>query len=477
MDRADKKRTKIVATISDRNCDTSFIRELYEEGMDVVRLNTAHQNREDTMKVVNNVRKASKRIALLLDTKGPEIRTVKNDALPLEVSKDLTLTVFDKGHYNGQENSFEVSYDQFTSSLPNHNNVRILLDDGDLELEVLKKEAHSFSCKVLSNGTINGRKSVNVPGAHFDLPSLSEKDRDYIEFAIENNLDFIAHSFVRDKNDVLEIQKILDKHNSPIKIIAKIENQEGVDNIDEILEVAYGIMVARGDLAIEIPYAKIPGIQRDLINKCILARKPVIVATQMLHTMIENPRPTRAEVADVASAIYSQTDAIMLSGETAYGKFPVEAVKTMANIAQEVEKSKEPFHDSPAKVLSSPVSAYLSKSSVKASIRLNAKAIIADSYSGRTIRNIGAYRSNVPVFAMCYDERLVRELALTYGINPWYLQPIKNSSEFIRLSVNEIMKGNHIKDEDTLVIVAGNFGQQHGASFIEISTTENLKNY
>lgn len=477
MDRADKKRTKIVATISDLNCDTPFIRRLYEQGMDVVRLNTAHQDREATMKVVENVRKASYRIALLLDTKGPEIRTEKNSALPLEVKKGDKVTVFDKSHFVEQNKSFEVSFDNFSNEIPEKENISILIDDGDLELEIKENRDHSLVCEAMSTGVIKGKKSVNVPGARFTLPSLTKKDMDYIHFAIENNLDFIAHSFVRDKDDVLAIQKILDEHNSPIKIIAKIENQEGVDNIDEILEVAYGIMVARGDLAIEIPYAKIPGIQKALINKCILKRKPVIVATQMLHTMIENPRPTRAEVADVASAIYSQTDAVMLSGETAYGKYPEEAVETMTNIAKEVEKSKEPYHDSPTVVLSTPVSAYLSKSAVKASVRLNSTAIISDSYSGRTIRNIGAFRSKVPVFAMCYDERLVRELALTYGINPWYMQRCKNSTEFIRQSVRQILKGDHVKDEDTMVIVAGNFGPQHGASFIEISTTENLKNY
>lgn len=477
MDREDKKRTKIVATISDLNCDTAFIRSMYEEGMDVVRLNTAHQDREATLKVVENVRKASYRIALLLDTKGPEIRTMPGNTLPMDVSEGEEIHVYNKGFFQEQEKAFEVSFDRFSEEVMDSSSASILLDDGDIELTVKETKANHLVCRAGSGGTIKARKSVNVPGARFSLPSLSEKDRDYIQFAIENNLDFIAHSFVRDKQDILEIQKLLDEHNSPIKIIAKIENQEGVDNIDDILEVAYGIMVARGDLAIEIPYAKIPGIQKDIINKCILKRKPVIVATQMLHSMIENPRPTRAEVADVASAIYSQTDAMMLSGETAYGKYPVESVKTMANIAMEVEKSKESYHDSPTVVLSSDISAYLSKSAVKASIRLNAAALVADSYSGRTIRNIGAFRNKVPVFAMCYDERLVRELALTYGINPWFMERCSNSTEFIRNSVSEILKGHHVEDEDTLVIVAGNFGQQHGASFMEISTTENFKNY
>jgi len=476
MDRADKKRTKIVATISDLKCDTPFIRALYEEGMDVVRLNTAHQDRKATQKVIDNVREASYRIALLLDTKGPEIRTVENPGLPMNIKKGDYVQIFDKGYLTDDSNAFEVSYSNFVNELPAFG-CKILLDDGDIELEVIEKKEHEVSCTALGKGTIKAKKSVNVPGARFKLPSLSEKDKDYIHFAVENNLDFIAHSFVRNKEDILEIQKILDEYNSPIKIIAKIENQEGVDNIDEIMELAYGIMVARGDLAIEIPYAKIPGIQRQLIQKGIEKRKPVIVATQMLHTMIENPRPTRAEVADIASAIYSEADAIMLSGETAYGDYPVESVRTMADVASEVEKSKEPFYETPTVVLSSDISAYLSKSAVKATARLNAAALIADSYSGRTIRNIAAFRSTKPVFAMCYDERLVREMALVYGINPWYLERCANSSEFIRHSVNALLNAGHVNGEDRLIIVAGNFGQQHGASFMEISSADNLKNY
>ncbi len=476
MDRADKKRTKIVATISDMKCETPFIRSLYEEGMDVVRLNTAHQNREATQKVIDNVREASYRIALLLDTKGPEIRTLETASLPMDVKKGDEINIYDKGFYIEDRNAFEVSYHNFVQELPS-TGFKILLDDGDIELEVLEKKDHEVRCRALGKGTIKAKKSVNVPGARFKLPSLSEKDKDYIHFAIEKNLDFIAHSFVRNKQDILEIQNMLDEYNSPIKIIAKIENQEGVDNIDEIMEVAYGIMVARGDLAIEIPYAKIPGIQRMLIQKGIESRKPVIVATQMLHTMIENPRPTRAEVADIASAIYSEADAIMLSGETAFGNYPVEAVKTMADVASEVEKSKELFFETPRVVLSSDISAYLSKSAVKATARLNAAALIADSYSGRTVRNIAAFRSTRPVFAMCYDERLVREMALVYGINPWYLERCDNSSEFIRHSVNALLKAKHIEQDERLVIVAGNFGQKHGASFMEISSARNLKNY
>ena len=229
-----------------------------------------------------------------------------------------------------------VSYPNFVHDL----NVggHILIDDGDLELVVVEKNADHLLCEVQNEATLSSRKSVNVPGVRINLPSLTEKDRNNILYAIEKDIDFIAHSFVRNRQDILDIKAILDAHNSDIRIIAKIENQEGVDNIDEILEVADGVMIARGDLGIEVPQERIPGIQRLLIRKCILAKKPVIVATQMLHTMISNPRPTRAEVTDIANAIYYRTDALMLSGETAYGKYPVEAVKTMTKVAAQAEK-------------------------------------------------------------------------------------------------------------------------------------------
>jgi pyruvate kinase len=220
-----------------------------------------------------------------------------------------------------------VSYIDFVSEVPEGS--AILIDDGDLELRAIKRNGDCLECFVENDGILGSRKSVNLPGVKICLPSLTDKDRAFIKMAVDNGVDFIAHSFVRSKQDVLDVQAVLDEYKSHIKIIAKIENEEGVENIDEILENVYGIMVARGDLGIEIPYEKIPGIQKMIISKCINSRKPVIVATQMLHSMITNPRPTRAEVSDVASAIYSQTDAVMLSGETANGKYPVEAVKTM----------------------------------------------------------------------------------------------------------------------------------------------------
>jgi pyruvate kinase len=308
----------------------------------------------------------------------------------------------------------------------------------------------------------------------FSLPSVTARDKEYIEFAVRHQIDFIAHSFVRNARDVQDVQGILDKYKSPIRIISKIENQEGVDHINEILDHSYGIMVARGDLAIEIPYEKIPGIQKMIINKCIERRKPVIIATQMLHSMINEPRPTRAEVSDVANAIYSKTDAIMLSGETAFGKYPIEAVETMAKVAREVEKSRSDMHDAPMVVMSTEISAYLVRSAVEASLRLKAKAIIADTNTGRTIRNMAAYRGRKPIHAMCYRPETMRLLALSFGVFPELIEDSQDGKEFIGRALEKLVRKKKVKPEDSVIVLGGNFGWAHGASHLEISTVENL---
>ena len=325
------KHTKIVATVSDQRCDVAFVEALYKAGMNVVRLNTAHMMEEGLTRVVNNVRTVSDRIGILMDTKGPEVRTtttVNKEPIPFKTGE--IVKVIGNPDQETSHDCICVSYKNFVNDLAIGSD--ILIDDGDLEMKVTGKSGDCLLCEIQNDATLGSRKSVNVPGVRINLPSLTEKDRNNILWAIDHDLDFIAHSFVRNKQDVLDIQRILDERNSPIKIIAKIENQEGVDNIEEILEVAYGVMIARGDLGIEVPAEKIPGIQRMLIRKCVEVKKPVIVATQMLHSMINNPRPTRAEVTDIANAIYYRTDALMLSGETAYGKYPIEAVQTMTKV-------------------------------------------------------------------------------------------------------------------------------------------------
>jgi pyruvate kinase len=465
------KRTKIVATISDRKCDTDFIQELYDAGMNVVRLNTAHQSFDDSLKVIQNVRKVSSRIPILVDTKGPEIRTTKADS-------DIFLNQGDKVFFKGSPEEVSTdkcictSYANFVNEVPVGS--KILIDDGEIAFSVLSKVDDCLECEVLNDGKLGSRKSINIPGVSVALPSLTSKDIDYIKFAVDQNVAFIAHSFVRNKQDVLDIQEILDKYGSDVRIIAKIENQQGVDNIDEILDHAYGIMVARGDLGIEIPAERIPGIQKRLIKKCIARRKPVIVATQMLYTMIHNPRPTRAEVTDVANAIFEGTDAIMLSGETAFGKYPVDAVKTMARIAREVEAAKKGYKEPPDKAVQNKISGHLAKSAIEATSKLPIKCIVADSMAGRTIRNLSAFRGKLPIIAFCYDKKLMRVLSLSYGVYTFFINKRNSTDEFYHIITQTLLNEGFLTKDDLIAVLAGNFGPDGGASFIEISTIAGL---
>jgi pyruvate kinase len=467
-----KKKTKIVATISDKKCDLELMRNMFDAGIDVVRLNTAHLTYESALKIVDTTRSVSDKIAFLLDTKGPEIRTTESiEDIPVKCN-DIVCIKGAPGLMTTRE-CISVSYEAFVEDVPIGSN--ILIDDGFVELLVIDKKDDHLVCEVQNDGIIQGRKSVNIPSVHVKLPTLSQKDIGFIHFAIEHELDFIAHSFVRRKDDVLAVQKILDENNSKIKIIAKIENQEGVDNIDEILDHSYGIMVARGDLAVEIPQEQIPGVQKMLIGKALERRKPVITATQMLHSMIKSPRPTRAEVSDVANAIYDGTDAIMLSGETAYGDYPLLAVQTMSNIALQVEKSLKPLRETSYFILNNKVTAFLARAAVKAAVELGAEVIIADTITGRTIRGLAAYRGEKIIFAQCYDTRVMRELALSYGVLPNFANMKSSNDEFINDAIQALLKIKRVKNEDLIVVLAGNFGPSSGASFIEVSAVENMR--
>ena len=471
------KQTKIVASISDLRCEVDFIRQLFEAGMNVVRMNTAHASREGFEKLITNVRTVSNRIAILMDTKGPEVRTTPlKGGAPIDYkSGDKVKIVGDPDAETSRE-CITVSYPHFVQDLSIGSD--ILIDDGDLALKVLGKTDGALLCEVQNDATLGNRKSVNVPGVRINLPSLTEKDKNNILYAIEKNIDFIAHSFVRNKQDVLDIRDILDAHGSDIKIIAKIENQEGVDNIDEIIEVADGIMVARGDLGIEVPQERIPGIQRILIRKCVMARKPVIVATQMLHTMINNPRPTRAEVTDIANAIYYRTDALMLSGETAYGKYPVEAVKTMTKVAAQAEKDKLWENDIriPLEENSTDVTAFLAKQAVKATYKLKIRAIITDSYSGRTARNLAAFRGRYPVLAICYKEKTMRQLALSYGVEAIYMPELANGQQYYFAALRKLLKDGVLKETDMVAYLSsGKEGTQ--TSFLEINVVADVLKY
>ena len=468
----ERKRTKIVATISDKNCDPEFISELYKAGMNVVRINSAHLDLEGALKIIRNTRAVSDKIAILIDTKGPEIRTTLCDR-PISLKKGTIVQIYGNPDCKTVNDLICVSFGSIAEVVPEGS--LILIDDGELELKVLKKADDRLECQVENDGMLGSRKSVNIPGVKISLPSLTDKDKRFIKLAVDQDIEFIAHSFVRRARDVLDVQEILDSEGSEIKIIAKIENQEGVENIDEILENVYGVMVARGDLAIEMPYEKIPVLQRMIIEKCIEQRKPVIVATQMLHSMINNPRPTRAEVNDIASAIYSQTDAIMLSGETASGRYPVESVRTMTRVAFEVEKNKELYMERPVSGIAGDVSAYLAKVAVKTSVRLGAKGIIADTTEGKTIKDMASFRGINLILAQCYKSRTVRELALSYGVYPSYQEKRKTIDEFIHIALGNLIEAHDLGGHDIVVVLAGNFSGGSGFSFIEVGSVNYLK--
>lgn len=461
------KQTKIVCSISDFRCDVEFLRKLFFEGMNVVRMNTAHATKEGMTQVIKNVRTVSPHIGILIDTKGPEVRstTVKE---PISYKTGDVVKVFGRPEMETTHDIVNVSYKDFCRDV--HEGDHILFDDGALDMLVMENTGPMIVAQVQNDGVLGSRKSVNVPGVHIDLPAITERDRSNILFAIEQDIDFIAHSFVRSAADVKAVQDILDEHNSDIKIISKIENQEGVDNIDEIIEASYGIMVARGDLGIEIPLERIPGIQREIIRKCVLARKPVIVATQMLHSMITQPRPTRAEVTDIANAIYMRTDALMLSGETATGKYPIEAVKTMSTIAEQAERDRQRLSgfDIPLSANCSQKE-YLAHAAIDSTRRLGVAGIIADSMTGEVVRYLASFRGPKPILAICYRDKTQRLLNLSYGVIPVFQQDA-NSPEFTFLAALRMLKQKgYVTMDDKIAYLSGNLGLAAGTTFLEIN--------
>ena len=466
------KQTKIVASISDRRCSVDFIRQLFDAGMNVVRMNTAHASAEGMWTIVNNVREVSHHIGILIDTKGPEIRTTGCES-PIHYNTGDVVKIFGRPEMDTEHDIINLSYRNFAQDI--HIGDDILFDDGALAMKVLDINGPAVIAQVQNEGNLGSHKSVNLPGIHIDLPALTEKDIQNINLAVDMDIDFIAHSFVRNASDVKAVQDILDERGSDIKIISKIENQEGVDNIDEIIEASYGIMIARGDLGIEVPIERIPGIQRSIIRKCVRAKKPVIVATQMLHTMIHNPRPTRAEVTDIANAIYYRTDALMLSGETATGDYPVEAVRTMAQIAEQAEKDKVRENDIVIPI--SPkcsVREFLSRSAIEATETMNVKGIITDSSTGQTARNLAAFRGPNPVLAICYNEKLQRWLNLSYGVIPVYQKEHISSQELFLAAVRMLRQKGYLELDDRLAYLSGSFGKGGGTTFLEINTAREV---
>ncbi len=465
------KKTKVVATIADNRCDVEFIKALYGAGMNVVRINSAHLTPEAASVIVNNVRQVSDKIAIMIDTKGPEIRTTQCENGGFDVVQGENILI--KG---GLEKSTDevlyVSYLDIVGAIDIGTD--ILIDDGEIKLVVVDKHSDAIVARVDNSGRIKGRKSVNIPNVPLDLQSVTERDKQFIDWAINEDIDFIAHSFVRRKDDVLAVQELLDARGSDIKIISKIENLEGVNNINEILRHTYGVMIARGDLGVEIPAERIPYIQRDIIRRCYEAKRPVIVATQMLQSMINNPRPTRAEVSDIASAIFQRTDAIMLSGETANGAYPLEAVEVMSRVALEIEGGMEPTSGLKLSGYYKQITAQLAMSAVRCCEVLPIKAVIIDTLSGRTGRYLSSFRCPKPVFAICYSKKVMRELALSYGIISSYQESSYVHRYFLLSELRNRLSSGDLSTKDMIIVVGGDYGSENGPSFMDISIIEEL---
>ncbi len=475
------KKTKIVATMSDFRCTEEFVRSLAAAGMDVVRINSAHVTEEGATRIVEIVHKVNPAIPIMIDTKGPEIRVTN---IAPELGERLEFKAGDRVAVRGSEGADLSTREVVFMNVPGivrdiPVGARMLIADGEVELRVVDKSERELLCEFVGDGALRSRKSVNVPGVSIDLPSVTAKDRRFIEWAIAHDVDFIAHSFVRSVRDLQAVQQILDTHGSPIKIISKIENQEGLDNIDEIIEASYGIMVARGDLGVELPAEAIPNTQRRIVEKCIAAKRPVIIATQMLYSMVRNPRPTRAEVSDVASAIYERVDAIMLSDETAMGDYPVEAVETMARIAREIERDEahfKPMVDMDMVSVNHEVTAQLARSAVRASTNLPIRYVVLDTKTGRTGRYLAAFRGQKTVVAVCYQLHAQRILALSYGVVPILRnQELSDRYHFLIDAMEVIEQKDHLDEKDLLAIVGGSFGPDGGASYVEIADVRRIR--
>lgn len=455
------RKTKIVCTIGPASESVDNLTQLMNAGMNVARLNFSHGNFEEHGGRIKNIREAAgltgKTVAILLDTKGPEIRThnMQNGAIELKSGEEIIVSMTE---VEGTTEKFSVTYEGLIDDVQAGS--KILLDDGLIGLEVINID-HSkgeIKTKILNSGTLKNKKGVNVPGVSVNLPGITEKDKQDILFGIEQGVDFIAASFVRRSKDVLEIRQLLEEnHATHIQIIPKIENQEGVDNIDEILEVSDGLMVARGDLGVEIPAEEVPLVQKSLIKKCNALGKPVITATQMLDSMQRNPRPTRAEASDVANAIFDGTDAIMLSGETAAGLYPVEAVQTMHNIASRAEQAlnHKEILSHRSKNTEHNLTDAIGQSVAHTALNLEVKSIITPTESGHTARMISKYRPKAAIVAITADESTCRRLALVWGVYPRMGRMCTTTDEMLESAVEESLNSGIVKHGELVVITAG----------------------
>ncbi len=452
------RKTKIICTLGPSTDKDGVLRELIANGMNVARFNFSHGSHEEhkgRLDLLKSLREElGKPVAALLDTKGPEIRLkdFKNGTEMLEAGQTFTLTTRD---VEGTKEICSITYKDLPQDVAPGGT--IMLDDGLIKLQIQTVNDTDIVCTVLNNGKIKNKKGVNVPGVHLSMPYMSQRDKDDIIFGIEQGFDFIAASFVRTAQDVYEIRNLLNEYDSNIRIIAKIENREGVNNIDSILAAADAVMVARGDLGVEIDFTELPGIQKNIIERSFSFGKPIVTATQMLDSMIVNPRPTRAEISDVANAIYDGTSAIMLSGETAAGAYPVEALKTMSAIAERTEQ--EGFHlrgrmmdSNPGKISVSDATAHAACLTAR---DVNAAAIVTVSESGTTARLLSKYRPQQPIIACVMREQVQRQLSLSWGITPLMMSLAHSTDELIEMSTALAKENGYLHNGELAVVTAG----------------------
>ena len=467
------RKTKIICTLGPATDQEEVLKELANQGMNVARFNFSHGLYEEHKKRMDMLKKVRKElhkpIAILLDTKGPEVRVKQfaDGKVTLKEGQLFTLTSED---VEGNEERVSVTYNRLYEDL--ETGMKVLIDDGLIEMKVEKVEHTNIVCRVLNGGVVSNNKGINVPDVNLSMPYLSEKDREDILFGIEQDVDFIAASFVQNKEDILQLRKLLAKNGGEdIKIIAKIENKQGVANVDEIIEVSDGIMIARGDMGVEIPFEEVPVIQKKIIKKVYEAGKSVITATQMLESMIKNPRPTRAEATDIANAVYDSTSAIMLSGETAAGAYPVEAVKAMVRIAEQAEKDidyRKRFFNH-ARAVNPDITDAICHATCTTALDMNAKAIIAVTKSGQSARMVSRYRPVSDIIGCATSEKVCRQLNLTWGVIPLLLQEEKEIFTLFDRAIEAAEKIGVLEKGDLSVMTSGvPIGQSGTTNMIKV---------
>lgn len=455
------KKTKIVSTLGPASNDLDTIVKLIEAGANVFRFNFSHGDHEEHLGRLNLVHEAEKKtgktVGILLDTKGAEIRTTvqKDGKIEFHIGDEVRISMDDS--IEGTKEKIAVTYPGLYDDV--HEGGHVLFDDGLIDMQIEKKDDanRELVCKVLNEGVLGSRKGVNAPGVSINLPGITEKDSSDIRFGLDHEINYIAASFVRKPQDILDIRELLEeKHMEHVQIFPKIESQEGIDNFDEILKVSDGLMIARGDMGVEIPPENVPLVQKSLIKKCNAVGKPVITATQMLDSMIENPRPTRAEASDVANAVFDGTDATMLSGESANGDYPVEAVATMARIDVKAENALRQYKNFSINDFDkTDVTEAIGRAAAEAVENLGIKTIVAATESGYTAKMISKYRPDADILAVTFDDRTRRGLMVNWGVYPVVAEKPATTDEMFKLATEEAKKAGLAKEGDLILIVAG----------------------